>query len=56
LGFGIHFCLGAHLARLEGRVVVEQMAERYASVALAKPEKATVGNLGGPKELAIRVG
>ena len=56
MGFGIHFCLGAHLARLEGRVVVEQMAERYASVALAKPEAATVGNLGGPKELAIKVG
>ena len=55
LGFGIHFCLGAHLARLEGKIVVEQMAERYSQVALVKPEAATVGDLGGPKELAVIV-
>jgi cytochrome P450 len=55
MGFGIHFCLGAHLARLEGKIVVEQMAERYTSVALAKPDTATVGDLGGPKELAVVV-
>lgn len=53
LGFGIHVCLGAHLARLEGRIVVEQMAERYRSVELAHPQTATVGDLGGPKELPI---
>ncbi|MAD08687.1 MAG: cytochrome P450 [Gammaproteobacteria bacterium] len=56
MGFGIHFCLGAHLARLEGKIVVEQMAERYSQVALVKPETATVGDLGGPKELAVIVG
>ena len=55
MGFGIHFCLGAHLARLEGKIVVEQMAERYNSVKLAKPDTATVGDLGGPKELAVVV-
>jgi cytochrome P450 len=55
LGFGIHVCLGAHLARLEGRIVVEQMAERYRSVELAHPQTATVGDLGGPKELSIIV-
>jgi cytochrome P450 len=55
MGFGIHFCLGAHLARLEGKIVVEQMAERYSQVALVKPETATVGDLGGPKELAVIV-
>ena len=56
MGFGIHFCLGAHLARLEGKIVVEQMAERYAQVVLANPEKAAIGDLGGPKELAVILG
>jgi len=55
LGFGIHVCLGAHLARLEGRIVVEQMAQRYSSVSLANPQTASVGDLGGPKELPIIV-
>jgi cytochrome P450 len=31
-GFGEHFCLGAGLARLEARVLLEQMAKRYRSV------------------------
>ena len=55
LGFGIHVCLGAHLARLEGRVVVEQMAERYQSVELLNAKGATIGELGGPKSLSVRV-
>ena len=55
LGFGIHVCLGAHLARLEGRIVAEQLAERYSEVALVYPDTTSVGDLGGPKELAIIV-
>ena len=34
-GQGNHFCLGAALARLEGRVVLEELTERFASVARA---------------------
>ena len=28
-GYGIHFCLGAALARLEGRVVLDEMLNRF---------------------------
>ena len=33
-GRGIHHCLGAPLARLEGRVVLETLIERFASMSL----------------------
>ena len=55
MGFGIHFCLGAHLARLEGKIVAEEMARRFSSVTLTNPKTATVGDLGGPKKLTVVV-
>ena len=55
LGFGIHVCLGAHLARLEGKIVVEQMAERYRGIELVNAQATTVGELGGPKSLVVRL-
>jgi len=36
-GEGIHFCLGAPLARLEARIAFETIVERFTSVALADP-------------------
>lgn len=37
-GFGAHFCLGAHLARLETRCLLEQFVKRVESFGLAEPE------------------
>jgi len=31
-GHGVHFCLGAALARLEARIVLEQIIERFKDI------------------------
>ena len=36
-GFGAHFCIGAVLARLEGRILLEELLGRFASVEVAGP-------------------
>jgi cytochrome P450 family 142 subfamily A polypeptide 1 len=36
-GFGTHFCLGNQLARLELRVMFEQLLARWSDVRLARP-------------------
>jgi cytochrome P450 len=40
-GFGPHFCLGAALARLEGRVVLGELLDRFDSISLAGPIERT---------------
>jgi cytochrome P450 len=37
-GEGIHFCLGAPLARLEGAIAIESMLEKFPRIQLAKPD------------------
>jgi cytochrome P450 len=40
-GFGPHFCLGAALARLEGRVVLGQLLDRFDTLSVAGPVQRT---------------
>lgn len=57
LGFGIgeHFCLGAHLARLELKVIFEELAGRVGTVELAGPvERMRSSFLGGVKRMPLR--
>jgi cytochrome P450 len=57
LGFGIgeHFCLGAHLARLELSVAYKHLLPRIESVELAGPvERLHSSLVGGVKHLPIR--
>ena len=53
-GFGIHFCLGAHLARLEGQIAAVAMANRFSSLEIVPQEGEESGALGGPKELHVK--
>ncbi|HIF93785.1 MAG TPA: cytochrome P450 [Myxococcales bacterium] len=57
VGFGIgeHFCLGANLARLELRVIFDELANRLDEVELAGPyERMRSSFLGGVKRMPIR--
>jgi len=56
-GIGEHFCLGVHLARLEGRVFLEEMLDRWPRVELAGDPRRQRSNLNNAlKSLPIRVG
>jgi cytochrome P450 len=57
LGYGAggpHFCLGAHLARLEIRVALEELYGRFPDVAVADdPERAAMRQINGIKRLEV---
>jgi cytochrome P450 len=59
MAFGLHsphLCLGAHLARLEIRVLFEEIAERWSRVELvSEPEHLRSNFITGMKQLMIRV-
>jgi cytochrome P450 len=58
LGFGVgeHFCLGAHLARMDLRVFWRQLAERIVSIEPAAPaELLHASFVGGPKRLPVKL-
>ncbi len=59
LGHGIHFCIGAPLARLEGRIGFERLLARYPQAALAAPADSLRWHSGlimrGLYELPVRL-
>lgn len=53
-GYGVHVCLGQHLARLEMRVLWEELLPRLKSVALNGTPQRTISNfVCGPKHVPI---
>jgi len=54
-GYGAHLCLGQHLAKLEMRILWEELLPRLKSVELAGEAKLSEANfVNGPKALPIR--
>ncbi|MBS0410624.1 MAG: cytochrome P450 [Proteobacteria bacterium] len=54
-GYGAHLCLGQHLAKMEMRILFEELMPRLTSLEFAgEPARATAAFVGGPKRLPIR--
>ena len=54
-GYGVHVCLGQHLARMEMRILWEELFKRLESVELAGKCERTISNfVCGPKHVPIR--
>jgi cytochrome P450 len=57
-GHGVHFCLGAALARLEARVVFEELLGSYATWELTSDDVSWIrsSSVRGPASLPIALG
>jgi hypothetical protein len=54
-GYGAHLCLGQHLAKMEMRILFEELMPRLKSLEFAGPAtRAEASFVGGPKRLPIR--
>jgi hypothetical protein len=54
-GYGAHLCLGQHLAKMEMRILFEELMPRLKSLEFAGPAtRAEAAFVGGPKRLPIR--
>lgn len=54
-GYGVHVCLGQHLARMEMRILWEELLGRLKSVELAGTPQRTISNfVCGPKHVPVR--
>lgn len=55
-GYGIHFCLGARLARLEGEIAIETLSQKLPNLHLVKDQDLQYSpniTFRGPKELLV---
>jgi cytochrome P450 len=53
-GMGIHYCLGAPLARLEGGIALNALLPRITGVEILPGDEGALLRPGGPKELRVR--
>lgn len=56
-GHGVHHCIGAHLARLEGRIAFEELHRRWPllEVDLGAVRYVHMANVAGPSSVPVRV-
>jgi len=54
-GYGIHNCLGAHLARLEGRIAVASMVNALDEITITEEDRTQFNRLGGPDKLQVKL-
>ena len=54
-GYGIHNCLGATLARMEGQITVASLVKHLDGISLAAWDPRSVGELRGPSTLEINI-
>ncbi|WP_324198866.1 cytochrome P450 family protein [Nocardia amamiensis] len=50
-GHGIHYCLGAPLARIEGQIAIGTLLHRFPDLALARPLEDLQWKYGGPADI-----
>jgi len=54
-GMGIHYCLGAPLARIEANIALELLAPRITSLRIEAAEDDAVLRPGGPSVMRVRM-
>ena len=56
-GHGIHYCIGAHLARLEGRVAFDELYRRWPDLSVDhdRVEWVQMSNVAGPSRVPASV-
>ncbi|HEX5746059.1 MAG TPA: cytochrome P450 [Archangium sp.] len=58
-GMGIHYCLGAPLARLEGQIAIQTLVNRFPNLRLARPAESLKWRTGilmrGPRQLPVKL-
>lgn len=58
-GYGVHYCVGTHLAKLQGRVALNRLMDRFAKLYIDPSDPPVffpTSDLIGPKSLPLRTG